>query len=458
MELYVNYYKGKYTLSSNIILRKSFLKCSIYNIYTDTSTDINFALYSILTYFVSNATNLTEISYFLSKKGIVVDFNKVQNLLNHRDDFINILVAKDVPYNISNPYINYNIINHYEYTPENIDLLITNKCNLQCPHCYRNSSSIDPIKNISIKRWYALIDEMEQLRVRSLKITGGEAFLVSELFEIIDYASKKRIHIAILTNGTIPLHNKWFNLLSRPNIILGVSLDGATSDTNDKIRGVNSFNKTCLNLLKFKEFNIKFSITFTVNVHNYNEIDSMVELAYKLGAKTLMFNFIEESGRALKNKQLYQNCGFDKNTIKQKIEIIKQSESRIRIVMVDNHGLVTNKEDLKMIDDKKNLIICKAGFGSFAIDSDLRVAPCIYGIGGKKEYIIDNLQHKSIQEVWNSSNFDLFRGGIKIDNLPKCRECVNKDVCNLKYCRLRPIYEGNNIYDTVSFCEYNLLT
>lgn len=166
-----------------------------------------------------------------------------------------------------------------------------------------------------------------------------------------------------------------------------------------------------------------------------------------------MFNFIEESGRALKNKKLYDNNSFDKEVVKSEISRLVKKEKCLYIDIVDNHGLVSSQFDLEQMRDKRDLIICKAGFGSFAIDAKLNVSPCIYGIGGKKEFFVDNLSEKSIKEVWHSTKFDIFRGGIKIDDLPKCKKCKHKDVCNLKYCRLRPIYEGNNIYDTVSFCK-----
>lgn len=457
MRAYKNYFEDSYTLNSNIVLRRSFLKSSIYNIETDFSSNISFALYSILNCFLHNATNLTEISSYFRSKGMSFEYDQVQDIINERVDFANLLIASDTPFKVSNPYKNFNKDNHYEHTPENVDLLITNKCNLHCPHCYRNSTAKDLIKSIQLNRFYTVVDEMEHMRVRSLKITGGEAFLVKELFDIIKYTSQKRIHISILTNATIPLSKEWLDILAKPNVKLGVSLDGAKSSTNDQIRGIGSFDKTCSNLLKMKNKNIKFNITFTINKHNYFELKEVVELAYNIGAQSIMFNFIEESGRALEHEDLYDNSKFDKDLIKQQITNLKQSENRIRIITVDNHGLVTEMDDLQIMKEKKDMVICKAGFGSIAIDSSLRVAPCIYGIGGKKEYIIDSLQEKSINDVWNNNKFNLFRGGIRVNDLPKCKKCKNKDICNLKYCRLRPVYDGNSLYDTVSFCESELL-
>lgn len=451
-----NYFEGKYTVNSNIVLRRSFLKYSIYNIDTDVSSDISFALYSVLSMFMHNSTNLVEVAKYFRKNNIELDYEEIQKKLSSRIDFSDLLIKSNVPFEISNPYFDFTPTKQYEHTPESVDLLITNRCNLHCPHCYRNSTSKDSLKKINTNRLFELIDEMEDMRVRSLKITGGEAFLVDELLDIVTYVSQKRMHISILTNATIPLSDKWLNVLSNSNITLGVSLDGVIPFTNDKIRGKGSFEKTYANLLKLKEFNARFNITFTVNQNNFDEIDKMTILAKELGARTLMFNFIEESGRAINNKSLYDKSGFNKNEIKKKISLLEKQESTIRITIVDNHGLAYSDDELKIIKDKKDLIICKAGFASFALDAELNVSPCIYGLGGKKEYIVDNLSHKSISEVWGNEKFNIFRGGIKINDLPKCKNCSDKDICNLKYCRLRPIYEGGSIYDSVSFCNANL--
>lgn len=449
-----DFFLGRYTLNPNIILRRSYFNYTIYDIRTDLASEINFFFYTILNFFLHNATNLEEIGRYLTNNKIIYDLNSVQNLINSRQDYADLLIEADQPFKVSNPYNDFRINQLYEHTPENIDLLITNKCNLHCPHCYRNSTNRDLLKKIPLQRFFKILDEMEEMRVRSLKITGGEAFLVKELYDIVEYASRKRIHISILSNGTISLDEKWLTLLAKENITLGISLDGTKAETNDKIRGEGSFEKTINNLKKVMKNKVKFSLTFTINIHNYNEIENIIELAVNLRAQKLNFNFIEESGRALDNKILYTDKKLDTSSIKSYILQLKEKYRNYPITLriADNHGIATDEDDIRLIKDKKDLIICKAGFYGLAIDASLKVYPCIYGIGGKKEFSVGSLLRRNLADVWNDSILNLFRGGIKIQDLPKCRECDKKDLCNLKYCRLRPIYEGDSLYDVVPFC------
>ena len=73
---------------------------------------------------------------------------------------------------------------------------------------------------IDVHRLKTILDEMEYLRVQTFKITGGEPFVVPQLFDIVEYASKKRIHVILLTNATIRLDSFWLNLLSQHVFLL----------------------------------------------------------------------------------------------------------------------------------------------------------------------------------------------------------------------------------------------
>lgn len=452
-----NYFEGFYTLNRDFIIRRSFFGYSLYNINNDSASEINAIFYNVLKLFLHNSTNLSEIRNYFYQHHVDVNLDSVQTLIKNRSSYSDLLVESKEPFYTKDIYENIDRAQIYEYTPENVDFLITNKCNLTCPHCYRNSTAKDSIDTINLKRLFEIFDEMEEMRVRSLKITGGEPFLVSNLYDIVKYASNKRFHIGILTNGTITMNDRWLQLLKKKNISLGISLDGASAKTHDIIRGKGSFKKTIGNLKKFSENNIQFSLTFSVNIHNFKEIEEILLLAIELNAFKLSYNFIEESGRAIKNKKIYSTNILDINAIKDQIQNIEQTYcNQIKIVIADNHGLVSDEKDVKTIKEKKDLIICRAGFFGLAIDSSLNAYPCIYAIGGKKEYPVGSLLNNSLEQIWNDNQLDIFRGKLKIKDLPKCKNCDKQDLCNLKYCRLRPIYEGDSFYDVVPFCAKEL--
>lgn len=446
----------KYTLNRNIILRKSNKEYSIYDIRTDRKSIISHYLYTILKIFELNSISFSQIEEYFMKKEIPNNLLEIKELLEKNKEYKNILIhsetsnrTKDI-YNIIGTDIN----QFYEFTPESIDFLITNRCNLRCPHCYRESKAQDELIKVDLKRLYTLFDEMEDLKIRSFKITGGEAFLCPELYDIMSYASGKNIHVSVLTNATIPLSERWIKLLKRKNIFVGVSLDGATPFTHDIIRGKGSFYKTLDNLNKFSKNNINFSITFTINKVNRNELNSIINLTKNdLKGNKLTFNFIEKSGRAKDNDDIFSLDKGEIKAIKNEIEKLILDNFSMDIRTVDNNELESTEKELSLIKDKGSLIFCKAGHSILAIDSKLNVYPCIYGIGGIKEYPVASLQEDSLINIWNNSQkLDIFRGKLEIQDLPICRSCQFQAKCNLKHCRLRSIYEGRDFTAPTSFC------
>lgn len=49
-----------------------------------------------------------------------------------------------------------------------------------------------------------------------------------------------------------------------------------------------------------------------------------------------------------------------------------------------------------------------------------------------------------------------FRGGTTVEQLYDCKDCKLKNVCMMRNCRLRPVYEGNTFFDSVSYCEKHI--
>jgi MoaA/NifB/PqqE/SkfB family radical SAM enzyme len=166
---------------------------------------------------------------------------------------------------------------------------ITNECNLRCKHCYHESYVKDDI-NLSklIQIADKLCNALDKWKKKgSFSITGGEPLMNSEnLFGLLDHLETRDIdRIDLLTNGTLLTDNiidklKVYKKLRR----LQLSLEGL-ADTNDKIRGLYSYNKTIETIDNLKRNGIVVSIMMTVGKHNQDEVIPLAEeLARKAGA------------------------------------------------------------------------------------------------------------------------------------------------------------------------------
>ncbi|MBX9569884.1 MAG: radical SAM protein [Candidatus Obscuribacterales bacterium] len=88
-----------------------------------------------------------------------------------------------------------------------LDLLwleITPKCNLNCVHCYADSSPYKPLSSgLSIDDWLALINEASVLNCRMIQFIGGEPTIHPDLPKLISAARAAGIpSIEVYTNGT----------------------------------------------------------------------------------------------------------------------------------------------------------------------------------------------------------------------------------------------------------------
>lgn len=83
-------------------------------------------------------------------------------------------------------------------------LEITGKCNLECVHCYANSSPrADLFGRMSSVHWVNVIEAAAQLGCRSLQFIGGEPTLQPALDDFIVCARRTGFEqIEVFTNAT----------------------------------------------------------------------------------------------------------------------------------------------------------------------------------------------------------------------------------------------------------------
>jgi len=75
---------------------------------------------------------------------------------------------------------------------------ISDRCNEVCVHCYQIQGQKG---ELPVAHWRQALDEMAELGVLMLTISGGEATLRSDFLEIVEYARKCGFVVRIFTNG-----------------------------------------------------------------------------------------------------------------------------------------------------------------------------------------------------------------------------------------------------------------
>lgn len=131
---------------------------------------------------------------------------------------------------------------YFEFTerfPYDINIELTNHCNLRCKMCAREKMT-RPLGVMKEALFRKIIDEIaEKQPFAYIHYYGiGEPFLDSRLFDRLAYARGKGLQNSVVfTNGQLLLHNDNYKKLAEAGVsIIGVDLDGMQAKTYEQIR------------------------------------------------------------------------------------------------------------------------------------------------------------------------------------------------------------------------------
>jgi len=144
---------------------------------------------------------------------------------------------------------------------------------------------------MTMERAETLARELDKLQTHWVLLSGGEPLLHPQWNEIAQALSGGKRQLWLLTAGLAL--KKYANVAADLCQKITVSLDGATPEIYQSIRGVNGFNEVCAGIRALVEKNEDVSIRCTIQRRNYRQLPSLVELAHKLGVRQISFLTID---------------------------------------------------------------------------------------------------------------------------------------------------------------------
>jgi mycofactocin biosynthetic radical S-adenosylmethionine protein MftC len=173
---------------------------------------------------------------------------------------------------------------------------LTYACNLACVHCLSSSGRRDP-RELTTAECRAVIDTLQRMQVFYVNIGGGEPTVRPDFWELLDYSTAHQVGVKFSTNG-IKLDAAAARRLAASDYVdVQISLDGATAEVNDAVRGRGSYRTAtaamgCLAAAGFRGFKVSVVVTR----HNVSQLDAFKEIADTYGAQ-LRLTRLRPSGR-----------------------------------------------------------------------------------------------------------------------------------------------------------------
>ncbi|MGK3201438.1 mycofactocin radical SAM maturase [Amycolatopsis sp. MEPSY49] len=173
---------------------------------------------------------------------------------------------------------------------------LTYACNLSCVHCLSSSGRRDP-RELSTAECKALIDEFERMQVFYVNIGGGEPTVRPDFWELVDYATEHHVGVKFSTNGVKITPEVARRLAASDYVDVQISLDGATAEVNDHVRGPGSYATAIRAMQHLADAGFEnFKISVVMTRHNVGQLDAFKAIADRYRAQ-LRITRLRPSGR-----------------------------------------------------------------------------------------------------------------------------------------------------------------
>lgn len=297
---------------------------------------------------------------------------------------------------------------------------LTYRCSEMCIHCYNPGATRNNTEQshradygeMTMNDYRSVIDEMYDLGLVKVCLSGGDPFSKEFAWDLIDYLYQKGIAFDIFTNGQ-RIVNDIQRLADYYPRLVGVSIYSGVAKDHDAITRISgSWQRSMQVVEQLSRLAVPMNLKCCVMQPNLHSYYMVADLAKKYHAQPQFeLNITESNDGDVCAKHL------------------RLTEEQLQVVLRDNNvALYVGKEAPNYGGSKRNPDYCTCGAGrnSFCLspNGDLRACPAFTQVYGNvnQSHIIDILENSSTLQEWRTAV------------LADYTECGKYDYCN--YCNL----------------------
>lgn len=310
------------------------------------------------------------------------------------------------------------LVDHFQFglnSPICLTWELTYACNLSCAHCLSSSGRRDP-RELTTAEAKAVIDELQRMQVFYINIGGGEPTVRPDFWELLDYSIAHNVGVKFSTNGLKIDKERAAQLAAMDYVDIQISLDGATAEVNDYVRGPGSYDMAIKALENLAEAGFKEpKISVVMTRQNVDQLDEFKAIADKFGAQ-LRITRLRPSGR-----------GAD---VWDELHPLPSQQKQMYDWLVDRGDQVLTGDSFFHLsafgEALPGLNLCGAGRVVCLIDPVGDVYACPFAI--HENFLAGNVRSEGgFQRVWESS--DLFTELRQPQTGGACQSCMHYDAC-----------------------------
>ncbi len=329
------------------------------------------------------------------------------------------------------PFAEEPVLSIVEGMPRELYIEVTNRCNSRCQTCIRTFELLEPLHDLTLDEFQAIVDQFPILD-RVVLHGIGEPLLNSELAAMIRYVKELHPAAVVLFNSNAILFDEdWQHALIDAGLDeFRVSLDAATAATYARIRGVDSFDTVIENLRRFvslhRNQHPRLSFWLTAMRQNLSELPALVNLATDIGVPEVYVQrlVLIQRGLAQTEQSLYRRLRAQ--------EEAALTEAAARAVACGltfrASGLASPQESLRAPNDgDKPWSACFRLWTTTYITASGNVLPCCISPFSTTNYaglVLGNVFQTPFAQIWNGAKYVKRRAALPMAQpLHPCEQC-----------------------------------
>lgn len=317
---------------------------------------------------------------------------------------------------------------------------ITGKCNCRCRHCYMSAPQ-HKVEEFTHEQCMDIIAQMADCGIQTVALTGGEALVRKDFWEIVDALIAADIKIETIYSNGLLINEKFCEELKRRNLrpSFQISFDGV-GGCHDWLRGVDGAEKSALRAIKIlSEKNFPVTCALVLHKGNVSYLRETVKTLASVGANYLRVVPVSADGEALGMSDKILSTAEMYDILLDYIpQYIEDGAPMPLSLMGTFGGINTTEYTIPLVKKPEGLnidklCVCANVRNSFHIDFNGFVMPCPSmgnNDAGKKHFSL--IFDKPLKELLNDGAYMDFINTRMADYFkanPTCAACEYKNRC-----------------------------
>ena len=322
--------------------------------------------------------------------------------------------------------------------PREVEAQITSRCNLRCRYCSFFDHPEPEYRDLPTREWLRFFDELGELGVMNMTLTGGEPFIREDLPLLIDGIVRNRMRFSILSNGAlIGDEVAAFLASTRRCDVVQVSVDGSGPSTHDIFRGEGSFVGAVRGLKTLIRHRVPATSRVTVHRGNVGDLAATARLLLEeAGLPSISVNAAGILGSCQRNEgQVLMTVSQRQEAMESLFRLSDAYPGRIqaKVGTLAEGNIWRRMEEARRAGEPPfpeggRLTACGCPCSKIGIRSDGVVVPCIQ----LPHLEMGKINRDSLAGLWSGSPVLAGirdRVSIPLSSFPFCEGCSYVDYC-----------------------------